>query len=160
MLSMTPPMDRPPTPPDTADILLVEDQASDAELARRALKEVGLEGRLVLLRNGKQALDYMFAQGAFSHRSAEDVPQLILLDLKLPRVSGIEVLEQLKADPRTRTVPVIMLTSSGESQDVKRCYALGANSYVVKPVDYESFVSTVRQLGTYWLHINESQHTH
>jgi len=143
------------TLPDTADILLVEDQPSDAELARRALYDIGLSGRLALTRRGTHALDYVFARGRYAHRSIKDVPRLVLLDLKLPRLSGAEVLEQLKADPRTQPIPVVILSSSQEAVDIRRCYALGANSYVVKPVDYVDFTKAVQRLGRYWLQLNE-----
>lgn len=148
------------TLPDTADILLVEDQPSDAELARRALHEIGLDSRLALTRRGTSALDYIFARGAYAHRSIKDVPRLILLDLKLPRLSGTEVLEQLKADPRTQPIPVVILSSSREAVDIRRCYALGANSYVVKPVDYVDFTTVVQRLGRYWLQLNEPFSSH
>ena len=151
----------PATLPDTADILLVEDQPSDAELARRALHDIGLDGRLALTHRGTRALDYIFARGEYAHRSIKDVPRLILLDLKLPRLSGAEVLEQLKSDPRTQPIPVVILSSSQEAVDIRRCYALGANSYVVKPVDFVDFTNTVQCLAQYWLQLNEpfSHHT-
>ncbi|NBB73104.1 MAG: response regulator [Bacteroidetes bacterium] len=140
---------------ETADILLVEDQPHDAELALRALKKLDLDERIALVRDGAAALDFLFGRGEYAGRALADAPRLILLDLKLPKVSGIEVLRTLKSDERTRHIPVIVLTSSGEACDVEACYDLGVNSYVVKPVDFAQFTETVQQIGTYWLGTNE-----
>lgn len=141
---------------EPVDLLLVEDQASDAELALRALRDLDLGTRLHRLKNGAEALDFIFGRDAYADRSVADAPGLILLDLKLPKVSGHEVLRALKSDNRTRHIPVIVLSSSGENSDVEECYALGVNSYVVKPVDFGQFTETVQQIGTYWLEMNET----
>lgn len=141
---------------EPVDLLLVEDQASDAELALRALRDLDLGTRMRLIENGAEALDFIFGRNAYAGRSVEDAPGLILLDLKLPKVSGHEVLRALKSDDRTRHIPVIVLSSSGENSDVEECYALGVNSYVVKPVDFGQFTETVQQIGTYWLEMNET----
>lgn len=138
------------------DLLLVEDQPSDAELTLRALRELDLGKRLHLLEDGAEALDFVFGRGAYDDRSVEEAPTLILLDLKLPKVSGHEVLRALKSEDRTKHIPVIVLTSSREDNDVAQCYEWGANSYVVKPVDFDRFRETVQRIGTYWLQTNES----
>ncbi|MCS3698700.1 response regulator [Salinibacter ruber] len=138
------------------DLLLVEDQPSDAELTLRALRDLDLAKHFHRIGDGAQALDFLFGRAAHADRSVEDAPGLILLDLKLPKVSGHEVLRALKSDERTRHIPVVVLSSSGERSDVERCYALGANSYVVKPVDFDAFTNTVQRIGTYWLQMNET----
>lgn len=138
------------------DLLLIEDQPSDAELALRALRGLDLGTRMRQLENGAEALDYIFGRNAYADRSVEEAPGLVLLDLKLPKVSGHEVLRALKSDKRTEHIPVVVLSSSGETSDVEQCYALGANSYVVKPVDFEQFTKTVQRIGTYWLETNEA----
>ncbi len=137
------------------DLLLVEDQPSDAELTLRALRELDLGTRTQLVENGAEALDFIFGRDAHADRSVEDAPGLVLLDLKLPKVSGHEVLRALKSDERTQHIPVVVLSSSDERSDVEQCYALGANSYVVKPVDFAEFTETVQRIGTYWLQMNE-----
>ncbi len=137
------------------DLLLVEDQPSDAELALRALRELDLGKRMHLTENGAEALDFVFGRNAHADRSVEDALGLILLDLKLPKVSGHEVLRALKSDERTKHIPVVVLSSSDERSDVEQCYALGANSYVVKPVDFTDFTEAVQRIGTYWLEMNE-----
>jgi two-component system response regulator len=139
----------------TKTILLVEDHPDDVELTRRALRKHKIESVLVSARNGAEALDYLFATGAFAGRDARDAPQLILLDLKLPKVDGFEVLRRIRADPRTAYVPVVVLTSSTEERDLVASYDLGANSYVRKPIDFQEFSEAVRQLSLYWLGINE-----
>ena len=138
------------------DLLLVEDQPSDAELALRALRELDLGKRMHLIENGAEALDFVFGRNAHAERSVEDAPGLILLDLKLPKVSGHEVLRTLKSDDRTKHIPVVVLSSSDERSDIDQCYALGVNSYVVKPVDFGQFTETVQRIGTYWLEMNET----
>ncbi len=143
------------TVPRTVDLLLVEDQASDAELALRALRTLDLDERTHRVDDGAEALDFLFGRGAYADRSPADAPGLVLLDLKLPKLSGHEVLRTLKADDRTAHIPVVVLSSSDEQSDVTRCYALGANSYVVKPVDFDTFTETVQRIGTYWLQTNE-----
>jgi len=137
------------------DILLVEDNPSDAELALHALRQNNIADRVFLVRDGAEALDYLFCRGDFSDRSAGDLPKVILLDLKLPKVDGLDVLRQIKANERTRTVPVVVLTSSQLHRDVDESYRLGANSYIVKPVAFGQFSKAVRDLGQYWLQLNE-----
>lgn len=136
-------------------ILLVEDNENDEELTLRALKRSNILNRVVVARDGAEALDYLFARGAHANRPPDEIPQVILLDLKLPKVDGMEVLRSIRADERTRLLPVVILTSSVEEQDLIRGYGLGANSYVRKPVDFTQFVEAVRQLGLYWLVINQ-----
>lgn len=133
-------------------IVLIEDQPYDAELTLRALRELGLDEDVMHLRNGAEALRYLFEDATDHDRP----PKLILLDLKLPKVSGLEVLEALKSDEGTQCIPVIALTSSQEQQDLTRCYDLGVNSYVVKPVDFEQFTETVQQIGRYWISTNQT----
>jgi two-component system response regulator len=135
-------------------ILLVEDNADDEELTLRALAKSNIMNRVVVARDGAEALDYLFTRGAYASRPASETPQVVLLDLKLPKVDGLEVLRQLRGDARTRRLPVVILTSSAEEQDVLRGYDLGANSYIRKPVDFTQFVEAVRQLGLYWLVLN------
>jgi two-component system response regulator len=137
-------------------ILLVEDNPDDIELTMRALRKNNIANNVVVARDGVQALDYLFCQGAYSDRNIKDKPRLILLDLKLPKLDGLQVLERLRADERTRLVPVVILTSSKEEQDLVSGYRSGANSYVRKPVDFNKFVEAVRQIGLYWLLINET----
>jgi two-component system, response regulator len=137
------------------DILLVEDNMLDAELTIRALRKNNLANKLVHLRDGAEALDFLFAQKKYADRMLTDTPKVILLDLKMPKVSGIEVLERIKADGRTKKIPVVMLTSSREDPDILACYALGVNSYVVKPVEFEAFVKAVSNLGLYWMLLNQ-----
>lgn len=136
-------------------ILLVEDNANDEELTLRALKKSNILNRVVVVRDGAEALDYLFVRGAHASRPAEDIPQVILLDLKLPKIDGLAVLRAIRTDERTKLLPVVVLTSSVEEQDVVRSYGLGANSYVRKPVDFQQFLEAVRQLGLYWLVINQ-----
>jgi len=137
------------------EILLVEDNMSDAELTIRALKKNNLANKLVHLEDGQEALDFIFAEGNYSQRKIADTPKLILLDLKMPKINGIQVLQKIKSDERTKKIPVIVLTSSKEDPDIQECYLLGANSYVVKPVQFEKFLDAVSQLGLYWMLINQ-----
>ena len=137
-------------------ILLVEDNPDDELLALRALRKNGVVNEVVVAHDGVEALDYLFATGDYSGRDIEDTPQLVLLDLKLPRVDGLEVLRRLRSDERTRLLPVVILTSSKERQDMLDGYGLGANSYVRKPVNFERFVEAVEQLKLYWLVLNEA----
>ena len=139
------------------DILIVEDQASDAELALHALHKLHLDRSVTLLRDGAEALDYLFARGPYADRDASDQPRLVLLDLKLPKIDGLQVLEAIRGDERTCDVPVVVLTSSKETRDIERCYALGVNSYVVKPVDFDQFTEAIQQIGRYWLSMNETR---
>ncbi|MGZ3686862.1 MAG: response regulator [Bdellovibrionota bacterium] len=137
-------------------ILLIEDNADDELLTMRALKKGRISNKIDVARDGAEALEYLFATGKFSDRRKSDLPQLVLLDLKLPKVDGIEVLKQIRANERTQYLPVVILTSSNEEKDVAAAYASGVNSYVVKPVDSTQFTEAVQQLGLYWLVINES----
>jgi two-component system, response regulator len=136
-------------------ILLVEDNADDEELTRLAFRKSNIANRLEIVRDGAEALEYLFATGAFAGRSPQDDPCLVLLDLKLPKIGGLEVLRQMRADPRTRLTPVVILTSSVEEQDVIRGYDLGCNSYIRKPVDFTQFTEAVKVLGLYWLVLNQ-----
>jgi len=137
------------------EILLVEDSPHDAELTLHTLRKNHLANHVELMRDGAEALDFIFARGKYENRSVEDVPKVILLDLKLPKVDGLEVLRAIKSDPRTRTSPVAVMTSSREEQDMVESYALGVNSYVVKPVDFSQFTEAVRQAGLYWVLLNQ-----
>jgi two-component system, response regulator len=137
------------------EILLVEDSPDDLEMAMHALRKGNLANRIQVARDGAEALDYVFCQGAFAGRKIGSGPKVILLDLKLPKVDGLEVLRRVKGDPRTRSIPVVILTSSKEQKDVVESYHLGVNSYIVKPVSFEQFVSAVQQLGVYWLLLNQ-----
>jgi two-component system response regulator len=138
------------------EILLVEDSLADAELTIRALTKVNLANKLVHLKNGEEALDFLFAEHEYVSRKNANAPKIILLDIKMPKVDGIEVLRRIKNDDRTRQIPVIIMTSSKEEQDIITSYQLGVNSYVVKPMDFEGFAKAVSQLGMYWLLINQS----
>lgn len=143
-------------PESPLEILLVEDNPNDVELTLHSLKKNKLANRIHVARDGEEALEYVFGAGDPASRTLTDLPKLILLDLKLPKVDGLEVLRRIKADPRTKTTPVVMLTSSREERDVVKSYNLGANSYIVKPVDFESFSEAVKQLGFYWLLLNRT----
>jgi CheY-like chemotaxis protein len=136
-------------------ILLVEDNRDDEELTLHALKSNNIRSEVIVVRNGVQALEYLFATGEHAGRDASQAPAVTLLDLKLPKVDGHEVLRRIREDQRTRLLPVVILTSSNEEQDLLRSYSLGANSYIRKPVDYALFADAVRQLGLYWLLLNE-----
>ncbi len=140
-------------------ILLVEDSPSDVELTRRALERSHVANELVVAEDGPQALDYLFCTGSFADRRPCELPALVLLDLKLPKLDGFQVLRRLRADERTRRLPVVVLTSSGEERDVASCYDLGVNSYIRKPVDFLQFASAIHQLGLYWLILNEAPPT-
>ena len=137
------------------EILLVEDNMSEAELTIRALKKNNLANKLVHLKNGAEALDFIFAQGDYEGRKVENGPRVILLDLKMPKINGIEVLKKIREDERTKKIPVVILTSSKEDPDIQECYRLGVNSYVVKPVDFEAFIKAVSDLGLYWMLLNQ-----
>ena len=136
-------------------ILLVEDNPDDEELTLRALKHNHIMNTVVVVHDGGEALDYLFVSGNFAGRDPSLLPQVILLDLKLPKVSGLEVLERVRADERTKLIPIVILTSSSEDEDIINGYKLGANSYVRKPVDFKGFTEAVHQLGLYWMLINE-----
>ena len=142
---------------NAVEILLVEDSPEDMELTLRSLKKSNLTNRIEVARDGAEALDFIFCEGPHAERRIEDAPKVILLDLKLPKIDGLEVLRRIKADPRTSTIPVVMLTSSREQKDVIESYRLGVNSYIVKPVNFEGFVAAVGELGMYWLLLNQAQ---
>ena len=137
------------------EILLVEDNPRDEELTLRALKKHNLANRVHVAKDGAEALDYLFASGAYEGRDIGETPKVILLDLKLPKVDGLEVLRKVKADERTKTIPVVVLTSSREEKDMVESYKLGVNSYIVKPVDFNKFIDAVGDLGLYWMLLNE-----
>ena len=137
------------------DVLLVEDNASDAEMTIRALRKYKLGDRLLHVKDGAEALDFLFAEGPYAGRQFGVTPKVVLLDLKMRKVHGKEVLLKIKSDERTSKIPVVILTSSKEDPDIKECYALGANSYVVKPVDFDDFDKAISDLGLFWLAINE-----
>jgi two-component system response regulator len=142
------------------DILLVEDNQDDLDLALHALKQGKLANNIVVVRDGEEALDFLFCRGAFAQRSFGRPPKLVLLDLKLPKVDGMEVLQQVKSDPRTKTIPIVIMTSSKEERDLVAGYNLGANSYIQKPVDFDQFRETVKSIGLYWLVINQPVPVH
>lgn len=137
-------------------VLLVEDNPNDAELTLRALRKRNLANKLFHAKDGAEALDFVFAQGSFLHRRVENGPKVVLLDLKLPKVDGLEVLRRIKLDERTRRIPVVVMTSSREDKDLATCYEYGVNGYVVKPVEFEDFSRAVTELGFYWLLLNET----
>jgi two-component system response regulator len=141
---------------DEIEILLVEDNAADVELTMRALRHDKLARRIQVVRDGEEALDCLFCRGAYGARGFDRPPSLVLLDLKLPKLSGHEVLREIKSDPRTKAIPVVVMTSSVEERDLAQSYRLGVNSYVQKSVDFRLFEERVKQLGLYWLHVNEA----
>ena len=140
------------------EILLVEDNMDDAEMTIRALRDKSLANKLIHLKDGEEALDFLYGTGRYKGRDINMKPRLILLDLKMPKVDGMEVLEKVKSNSMTKTIPVVVLTSSNEDPDLKRCYELGANSYIVKPVEFESFVKAVSDLSLYWMLLNRLPH--
>jgi two-component system, response regulator len=140
-----------------AEILLVEDDNTDAELTLRALQKNNLANKVVWVKDGAEALDFLFQTGVYAERRSE-MPKLVLLDLKLPKVDGIEVLKRIKSDAKTRTIPVVMVTSSAEERDLVESYHLGVNSYLVKPVDFKQFIDVVSQAGLYWAVLNKTPH--
>jgi len=139
------------------EILLVEDNQDDLEMTLFALRQVNAARHIEVVRDGQEALDFIFCRGPHAGRTIENAPKVILLDLKLPKVDGLEVLRALKSDPRTQSIPVVMLTSSQEQCDVVESYKLGVNSYIVKPVEFEQFAAVVQKLGLYWLLLNQDQ---
>jgi two-component system response regulator len=140
---------------NSIDILLVEDNIDDAELAMRELKKTKMTCNLFHVKDGEEALDFIFAAGKYGgNRDIQHLPKVILLDIQMPKVNGIEVLEKIKANPRTSAIPVVILTSSNQSPDIKKCYSLGVNSYIIKPVNFESYTQAIKELGLYWLLLN------
>jgi CheY-like chemotaxis protein len=138
------------------EILLVEDNPQDLRLTERALRAANLANHIQVARDGEEALQFIFCEGPHSGRRIEDTPKVILLDLKLPKVDGLEVLQRIKSDPRTKSIPIVMLTSSKEQSDVVKSYSLGVNSYLVKPVNFENFIAAVKEVGLYWLLHNQA----
>lgn len=138
------------------EILFAEDSEDDAILTMRALKKSGLDNKLHHVKDGAEALDFMYCRGVYASRNIKEHPKLILLDLKMPKVSGMEVLEKIKSDPNIKSIPVVILTSSQEDPDIKKCYDLGANSYIVKPVDSDKFFQSIKELGLYWMGLSQS----
>ncbi len=139
------------------EILIVEDNPHDAEMALRALKKNKLTNNVLVVHDGEEALDFVFARGKFASRQKSQRPKIILLDLKLPKIDGLEVLKEIKSNPETKVIPVIMLTSSKEESDLVKSYELGVNSYIVKPVDFDKFVEAIREIGFYWLLLNQQK---
>ena len=137
------------------EILLVEDNAEDAELALRALKKNNIANHILWVTDGAEALDYFFAKGKFSQRDMNYTPKLVILDLKLPKIDGLEILRIVKSDENTKAIPIVVLTSSKEESDIVASYKLGANSFIVKPVDFDKFTASIQELGMYWLLLNE-----
>lgn len=141
--------------PNTVEILLVEDNPNDAELTIRGLRKNKIANSILHISDGAEALDFFFATGKYEGRNMRVVPKIVILDLKLPKVSGIEILQKVKSDERTKSIPIVVLTSSKEERDVVESYKYGANSYIVKPVDFNKFIEAIKNLGLYWLLINE-----
>ncbi len=137
------------------DLLLVEDNPRDVEMTLLAFEDMKFANPIHVVRDGEEALEFLFATGRYADRDAKDLPRVVLLDLKLPRIDGIEVLRRVREDPRTRTLPVVALTSSREERDIVETYALGVNSYMVKPVDFDQFTQAIRSLGLYWAVLNQ-----
>jgi two-component system response regulator len=145
--------------PNSLDLLLVEDNPQDLELALLALRQANPLLRIQVARDGAEAIEYIFCEGPHAARLITDTPRVILLDLKLPKVDGLDVLKRIKSDPRTCVIPVVVLTSSGEQRDLVESYKLGVNSYIVKPVNFERYTQAVRELGLYWMLLNQRQKT-
>src|SRR5271155_137573 len=140
---------------NAVEILIVEDTDQDLQLALRALRKANLTNHIQIAHDGEEALEFLFCEGPYADRKIENAPKVILLDLKLPKIDGLEVLQRIKADPRTQAIPVVVLTSSKEQRDVVESYKFGVNSYIVKPVNFEGFVKAVQELGMYWLLLNQ-----
>ena len=140
---------------EQVEILLVEDNSDDVELALHALRRGGLANHVEVVRDGEEALDFLFCRGGYKHRSQAEPPRVVLLDLKLPKADGLQVLKELKSNSHTKAIPVVILTASREEQDLVRSYQLGVNSYIQKPVDFDQFRQTVKELGLFWLVINQ-----
>jgi two-component system response regulator len=142
-------------PYSDVEILFAEDSADDAMLTMRALRKSGFTNKLHHVKDGSEALDFLYCRGAYASRNIKDHPKLILLDLKMPKMSGMEVLEQIKADPNLKSIPVVILTSSKEDPDIQKCYALGANSYIAKPVESDNFFNVIKEIGLYWMVLSQ-----
>ena len=140
---------------DPVEILLVEDNPSDQELTLKALKKYNVSNNIFVVEDGAEAVDFVFAEGEYSARNINMLPKLILLDLKLPKISGLEVLKKIKSDQRTKKIPIVMLTSSKEEKDIIESYEYGVNSYIVKPVDFTKFIESIREIGFYWVLLNQ-----
>lgn len=140
---------------DVIDVLLIEDSVGDAEMTIRALGKINLGKHLVHLEDGSEAIDYIFAQGYYAGREVAIIPKVVIMDLNMPKKNGFDVLQKIKSDERTKNIPVVVLTSSKEDSDVKTCYNIGVNSYIVKPVEYHEFLKTVMDIGQYWLNLNQ-----
>jgi two-component system response regulator len=143
-------------PYNNVEILFAEDNADDAVLTIRGLKKSGLANKIYHVKDGAEALDFIYCRDYFAERNKKEYPKMILLDLKMPKVSGLEVLQKIKSDPDMQNIPVVVLTSSKEDPDIKKCYALGANSYIVKPVESDNFFTALKDLGYYWMILNQS----
>jgi CheY-like chemotaxis protein len=143
---------------ENVEILFVEDSTDDATLTIRALTKSGFTNKLHHVKDGAEALEFIYCKGAYASRNIKEKPKLILLDLKMPKVSGIQVLEKVKSDPDIKSIPVVILTSSREDPDVEKCYALGANSYIVKPVDSNNFFEAIKEIGLYWMVLSQPSH--
>ena len=143
---------------EDVEILFVEDSIDDATLTIRALTKSGFTNRLHHVKDGAEALDFIYCKGIYTSRNSKEHPKLILLDLKMPKVTGMQVLEKIKSDPDLKSIPVVILTSSKEDTDLKKCYALGANSYIVKPVDSDNFFHAIKEIGLYWMILSEPPH--
>ena len=140
---------------NNVEILFVEDSADDSMLTIRALKKSGFLNTLYHVKDGAEAIDFMYCEGAYAARNINDKPKLILLDLKMPKISGIQVLEKIKSDPRFKNIPVVILTSSKEDPDIQKCYDLGANSYITKPVESDNFFAVIKEIGLYWMILSQ-----
>ena len=143
---------------ENVEILFVEDSIDDATLTIRALAKSGITNKLHHVTDGAEALDFMYCKGNYTLRNIKETPKLILLDLKMPKVSGMQVLEKVKGDPAFKSIPVVILTSSNQDPDIAKCYALGANSYIVKPVDSNNFFLTIKEIGLYWMILSQPDH--
>jgi CheY-like chemotaxis protein len=143
---------------DKIEILFVEDSIDDATLTLRGLKKSGVTNIIFHVKDGAEALDFMYCKGTFASRSSREHIKLILLDLKMPKVSGIEVLQKMKSDPELKSIPIVILTSSKEDSDIERCYKYGANSYIVKPIESDDFFQVIKEIGTYWMLLNQPSH--
>jgi CheY-like chemotaxis protein len=143
---------------DNIEILFAEDSIDDAILTIRALEKSGFTNKLHHVKDGAEALDFLYCKGPYAMRNSREKPKLILVDLKMPKVTGIQVLEKVKADPDLKLIPVVILTSSQEDPDIAKCYSLGANSYIVKPVDSNNFFNSIKEIGLYWMIFNQPAH--